>query len=124
MPWQREAEFKDALEKAVKKGSKGAIATAQNIALHDMGQVAASAEGSLSHPVSTDCSTTLLLQCYKHVCALVERQMRKAKANQRLNALYIISTICRHSLKKHKLQDKYSKHDTSCCIFPGAAPLT
>ena len=39
MPWQREAEFKDALEKAIKKGSKGAIATAQNIALQDMGQV-------------------------------------------------------------------------------------
>ena len=39
MPWQREAEFKDVLEKAVKKGSKGAIATAQNIAIQDMGQV-------------------------------------------------------------------------------------
>lgn len=34
--------------------------------------------------------------------------MRKAKPAQRLNALYVISTICRHSLKKHKLQDKYS----------------
>ena len=117
MPWQREAEFKDALEKAVKKGSKGAIATAQNIALHDMGQVTSWAEASLSHPISTDC-VNMLLQCYKHVCALVERQMRKAKANQRLNALYIISTICRHSLKKHKLQDKYSKPDTWCCISP------
>ncbi|KAL3161087.1 hypothetical protein ABBQ38_009469 [Trebouxia sp. C0009 RCD-2024] len=50
MPWQREAEFKDALEKAVKKGSKGAIATAQNIALHDMGQVAASAEAARWSP--------------------------------------------------------------------------
>ncbi len=39
MPWQREAEFKEVLDKAVKKGSKGAIATVQKIALEDMGQV-------------------------------------------------------------------------------------
>lgn len=84
MPWQRETEFKEVLDKAVKKGSKGAIDTVQKIALEDMGQ------------------------CYKHVCALTERQMRKAKPAQRLNALYVISTICRHSLKKHKLQDKYT----------------
>ncbi|KAA6420161.1 MAG: hypothetical protein FRX49_09824 [Trebouxia sp. A1-2] len=84
MPWQREAEFREVLDKAVKKGSKGAIATVQKIALEDMGQ------------------------CYKHVCGLTERQMRKAKPAQRLNALYVISTICRHSLKKHKLQDKYT----------------
>ena len=39
MPWQREAEFKEVLEKAVKKGSKGAIATTQAIALQGMAQV-------------------------------------------------------------------------------------
>lgn len=39
MPWQREAEFKEVLDKAIKKGSKGAIATVQKIALEDMGQV-------------------------------------------------------------------------------------
>ena len=39
MPWQREAEFREVLDKAVKKGSKGAIATVQKIALEDMGQV-------------------------------------------------------------------------------------
>jgi hypothetical protein len=39
MPWQREAKFKEVLDKAVKKGSKGAIATVQKIALEDMGQV-------------------------------------------------------------------------------------
>lgn len=60
MPWQREAEFKDALEKAVKKGSKGAIATAQNIALQDMGQVPKSAGASLSHPISTEFDHLLL----------------------------------------------------------------
>ena len=39
MPWQREAEFREVLDKAVKKGSKGAIAIVQKIALEDMGQV-------------------------------------------------------------------------------------
>ena len=39
MPWQREADFKEVLDKAIRKGSKGAIATVQKIALEDMGQV-------------------------------------------------------------------------------------
>ena len=117
MPWQREAEFKEVLEKAVKKGSKGAIATTQAIALQDMAQVQSSraAKHNKREPDLSFCpNSALVLQCYKHVCALVERQMRKAKPAQRLNALYIISTICRHSLRKNKLQDKYSTH---CCIF-------
>lgn len=49
-----------------------------------------------------------VVQCYKHVCALVERHIRKAKPAQRLSIFYLISAICRHSKKKHKLQDKYS----------------
>lgn len=118
MPWQREAEFKEVLDKAIKKGSKGAIATVQKIALEDMGQVCLMSTcmiapqvllAILSLLVGTECHVHAnVMQCYKHVCALTERHMRKVKPAQRLNALYIISTICRHSLKKHKLQDKYS----------------
>lgn len=39
MKWQREDEFKEVLDKAVKKGSKAAITTAQGIAVQDMAQV-------------------------------------------------------------------------------------
>ena len=39
MKWERENEFKELLEKAVKKGSKGPITAAQNIAVEDMAQV-------------------------------------------------------------------------------------
>ena len=39
MKWERENEFKELLEKAVKKGSKAPITAAQNIAVGDMAQV-------------------------------------------------------------------------------------
>lgn len=39
MKWQREAEFKEVLDKVAKKGSKAAITTAQAIAVGDMAQV-------------------------------------------------------------------------------------
>ena len=39
MKWQREDQFKEVLDKAVKKGSKAAITTAQSIAVQDMAQV-------------------------------------------------------------------------------------
>lgn len=95
MKWERDNEFQEILDKAVKHGSKAAITTAQTIAVQDMPQ------------------------CYKHVCALIDRQIRKVKPRQRLSAFFLISAICRHSLKKHKLQDKYTKRWT-----PAIAELT
>lgn len=55
------------------------------------------------------------VQCYKHVCALIDRQIRKVKPRQRLSAFFLISAICRHSLKKYKLQDKYSASADATC---------
>ena len=62
----------------------------------------------------------MFVQCYKHVCALLDRHMKKAKPAQRLNAFFLISAICRHSMKKHNLQDKYSTFltATSCHKLP------
>ena len=79
--------------------------------------------GLLSHVACLVTSATpvqapSVVQCYKHVCALVERHIRKAKPAQRLSIFYLISAICRHSKKKHKLQDKYSasSHHAKCRI--------
>lgn len=75
-------------------------------------------EFTLQHNfLAVACSPNNDVQCYKHVCALVDRQMRKSKPRQRLNAFFLISAICRHSLKKHKLQDKYSA-SMGCCLLP------
>ena len=49
-------------------------------------------------------------QCYKNVCALLERQMRKSKPDKRLNVLYAISAVLRLSKEKHGSHSKYGKH--------------
>ena len=128
MKWQREDEFKEVLDKAVKKGSKAAITTAQGIAVQDMAQVCIamlSCLGQSTQPLTAK----FCAQGYKHVCALVDRHLKKAKPAQRLNAFFLISAICRHSLKKYKLQDKYSAFllPASChklhCKVPATATL-
>ena len=51
----------------------------------------------------------LHLQCYKHVCALVEKQMAKAPKKHRKNVLYVLSSICRQSKSRLGGKDKYGE---------------
>eukprot|EP00891_Asterochloris_glomerata_P007771 jgi/Astpho2/7771/Aster-x0783 len=81
--WKREKEFRQELAKAAQKSSKGAISKLETIAVEDA------------------------LQCYKHVCALIERELKKASPAQCVHLLYVISAICRASAKKHGGKDKY-----------------
>jgi hypothetical protein len=48
-------------------------------------------------------------QCYKHVCALVEKQMGKAPKKHRKNVLYVMSSICRQSRSSLGAKDKYGE---------------
>ncbi|KAK9816515.1 hypothetical protein WJX72_001388 [[Myrmecia] bisecta] len=83
MGWDREKEFQELLDKSAKKASKGGIEQLASIAVQDE------------------------KQCYKHVCALIERQMKRSKAKLRLNLLYVLSAICRQSRSQLKSKDKY-----------------
>ncbi|GMH33207.1 hypothetical protein BSKO_01041 [Bryopsis sp. KO-2023] len=49
------------------------------------------------------------LQCFKHVSALLERQMRKVKLKYRTNVLHILSYVLRTSFMKFKSENKYAK---------------
>lgn len=47
------------------------------------------------------------LQCYKHVCALLVRSLKRSQPAQRLNTVYVLSAICRQSKLQLKGKDKY-----------------
>ncbi|CAD7701232.1 unnamed protein product [Ostreobium quekettii] len=85
MGWARESIFQDLLEHNSRKLSKDGLDTLANIAVVDE------------------------FECYKHVAALLERQMRKGKDKQRINVLHVLSHILRRSSKKHGQKDKYAK---------------
>ncbi|KAK9826061.1 hypothetical protein WJX74_009005 [Apatococcus lobatus] len=74
--WAREAQFKDLLEKGVRKNSKSVIQQLVAIATEDE------------------------RECYKHVCGLLVREFKRAKPALRINVLYITTAICRQAKKK------------------------
>lgn len=52
------------------------------------------------------------VQCYKHVCALLERSYRKAVGDRpRINVLYLTSEVMRLSRKQAGAKDKYGQSD-------------
>ncbi|CAD7701486.1 unnamed protein product [Ostreobium quekettii] len=85
MGWAGEASFLDLLERNSRKLSKDGLDRLASIAVADE------------------------FECYKHVAALLERQMRKGKDKQRVNVLHVLSHIVRRSTRKHGQKDKYVK---------------
>ena len=51
------------------------------------------------------------------MCALIERELKKASPAQCVHLLYVISAICRASAKKHGGKDKYGQ---SACLGSSA----
>jgi len=51
------------------------------------------------------------MQAYKDVSMLLEKQMKRkgGQSKARLNVLYVLSSICRESKKKHGAKDKYGE---------------
>ena len=85
--WQREEEFKGLLKKAVTNASKSSIEELTDLAVADQTWVRTPFAGHslqrICYPRSASPKTIVtaflcVLQCYKHVCALVEKQMAKA----------------------------------------------
>lgn len=82
--WEREKEFYEALKKAGERLTKGCVDGLTNIALDDE------------------------WVCYKHVVALLARQMRRTAPGGRIAVLYVLSNILRFSKRRYAAKDKYA----------------
>lgn len=62
-------------------------------------------------------------QCYKHVCALLVRSLKRSPPAQRLNSVYILSAICRQSKMQLKGKDKYGARNGAKSTSPTSRAL-
>jgi len=60
---------------------------------------------------------SLLSQCYKHVCALLEKHILKAGKKNKVNVFYMISSICRQSKSLLREKDKYGESQDALIIM-------
>lgn len=90
--WEREKEFYEALKKAGERLTKGSVDGLTNIALDDE------------------------WVCYKHVVALLCRQIRRTAPGGRVAVLYVLSNILRFSKRRYGGRDKYA--DRVASVIP------
>jgi hypothetical protein len=62
---------------------------------------------SASAPVGCCCTSVPVVQCYKHVSALVERQWRHAQPRERAALFYLSGKILRDAKRMHKAKSRY-----------------
>jgi hypothetical protein len=62
------------------------------------------------------------MQCYKHVAALLDKQIRKTKdINQKMNVLFMFHNIIKEAKKAHGPKNKLSKCAITAPLLHGCA---
>ncbi len=113
--WEHEVDFNELVDKATKRPTKSTLAELSTLACNDEPKVSESVRVC----VLRNCQPCMCnryhmhvphihIQCYKGVCAALEKQLRKAhNAKTKLNILYIISTIVRESFARNSFKSKF-----------------